>query len=637
VKRANDLSSEPSILTASQWGDLTFMDEQNFAKLRALNDGRVLAIVERYVNLCKPSKVTVITDAEEDIEYVRRLAIQNGEEIPLATEGHTVHFDGLYDQGRDPANTRVLVREGQSMGEGILTGDRETCLAEIFSLLDGAMAGKEMFILFFCLGPIGCKLSIPALQITDSAYVAHSETILYRPGYEEFKRLAGSGRFFHFVHSAGELENGVSKNVDKRRIYIDLEENRVLTVNNQYAGNSVGLKKLGFRLAINEANKADWLAEHMFLMGAIPLSKDRRTYFAGAFPSACGKTSTAMIPGQAIVGDDIIYMWPGEDGQAYAVNIEQGIFGILEDVNPVDDPLIYKALTTPGELIFSNVLVKDGRPYWLGMGIDLPDEGFNYAGHWRRGDRDKNGKAIPPAHKNARYTLRLSALENVDSRLHDPAGIPVSGIIYGGRDSDTNPPVLQSFDWPHGVFVGASLESETTAATVGRQIGVRKHDAMAIMDFLVVPLGTYIANHLRFGERLVRPPKVFAVNYFLREDGVFLNQKVDKKVWLMWMEGRIHDEYGAIKTPIGWLPTYEDVRSLFQQVFAREYRREDYEKQFAIRVTKQLEKLDRIEAIYRKEVGVPEALYEQVERQRERLLAARESHRSDIISPFAFA
>ena len=611
------------------------MNDQNLAKLQALNNAHVLEIVEKYVDLCKPSKVTVITDAEEDIAYARQLALRSKEETPLAIDGHTVHFDGPRDQARDRVNTKILLREGQKISERLNTGDRETCLQEIFSLLDGAMAGKEMLVLFLCLGPVNSRFSIPALQITDSAYVAHSETILYRSGYEEFKRLQGSLEFFHFVHSAGELENGVSKNIDKRRMYIDLEGNRVLSLNNQYAGNSVGLKKLALRLAIQKAHKEGWLTEHMFIVGATPANKDRVTYFTGAFPSACGKTSTTMIPGQTIVGDDIAYIRSDQEGRVRAVNAEQGVFGILEDVNPVDDPLLYEEITTPGEMIFSNILVNDAKAHWLGMGPNLPNEGTNYAGRWRQGDKDEAGDEIKLAHKNARITVRLEEFENVDSKLHDPHGLPISGFIYGGRDSDTNPPVLQAFDWSHGIFLGASLESETTAATIGK-IGVRNHDAMAIMDFLVIPLGTYLENLLRFGESLEEQPKVFRVNYFLKKDGAFLNQKVDKKVWLMWMEGRVHGEYEAILTPAGWIPRFGDLQALFKQVFEREYSKVDYEEQFAVRILGQLEKLDRIETIYRKEADVPEAFYLQIEQQRERLATAREKYGQETINPSAF-
>ncbi|MDD5765777.1 MAG: phosphoenolpyruvate carboxykinase (GTP), partial [Candidatus Marinimicrobia bacterium] len=496
-------------------------------KLLALSNSHVIQIVEEYIALCKPSKVTVITDSPEDIAYIRQLAQNNKEEVKIAMAGHTIHYDGYDDQGRDKEHTRVLLPKGQTLSKRINTIDRVEGLTEIHQLMDGIMKGKEMLVRFFCLGPLASRFSIPALQITDSAYVAHSEDLLYRAGYEEFKRLKGSDRFFHFIHSAGELdERGCTKDISKRRIYIDLEKNRVFTINNQYAGNSVGLKKLALRLAINQANHEDWLSEHMFLMGIHPQGKTRTTYFTGAFPSACGKTSTAMIPGQTIIGDDIVYMKINEEGVCHAVNIESGIFGIIADVNPVDDPLIYKCLTTPRELIFSNILINNRKPYWLGMGCQTPETGSNHSGEWFKGKKDACGKEIPLAHKNARYTMRLSELENIDKNANTKDGVEVSAIIYGGRDSDTNVPVYQSFDWSHGVFVGATLESETTAATLGKE-GQRAHSPMANLDFIVVPLGKYIENHLTFGRRMKKTPLVFSTNYFLKgQAGEYLNDKV---------------------------------------------------------------------------------------------------------------
>ena len=616
--------------------DKNIINEKNLKKLKELNNRYVEEIVEKYAKICKPKKVTMLTDSKEDVNYIRQLALDSIEERKLKTEGHTVHFDGYYDQARDPSNTKILLPKGKKISKYINSIDRDEGLKEIHGLMEGIMEGKEMFVCFFCLGPNNSIFSIPALQLTDSAYVAHSETILYRQGYGEFKKLNGSNKFFHFIHSAGKLdERGNSTNVDKRCIYMDLEDERVFTINNQYAGNSVGLKKLALRLAISKAHKEDWLCEHMLIMAAKPEGKNRATYFTGAFPSACGKTSTAMIPGQAIVGDDIAYIRPGEDGKAYCVNVEQGIFGIIENINPEDDPLIYKALTTPRELIFSNVLVKDSIPYWLGMGKELPKDGINYAGEWKRGNKDKEGNEVISAHKNARYTIRLQELENVDSELNNPNGVPISGIIYGGRDSDTNPPVLQSLSWPHGVYIGAALESETTSATLGKT-GVRKHDPMANLDFLVIPLGTYIKNHLKFGEALDKTPKIFATNYFLKENGEFLNRKVDKKIWLMWMEGRVHSEYEAIETPIGFIPKYEDLKQLFRQIFKRDYAKGDYEKQFSIRLAKLLERLDRIEAIYKEEENIPDIFHKHLDQERVRLKEAQEKFGNNIISPFEF-
>jgi phosphoenolpyruvate carboxykinase (GTP) len=610
------------------------MDQVNQEKLEALNNPYIMQRVEEAIVLCQPEKVTVVTDAPEDIKYVRELALKSKEEEKLRLDGHTIHFDGYYDQGRDKDNTRYLVSEKIDWGIDVNSIDKDEGLKEIKSYFKGSMKGKEMLVRFFSLGPTHSIFSIPALQITDSAYVAHSEDLLYRSNYEGFKELKGSNQFFFFLHSAGKLENNVSVDIDKRRVYIDLEGNSVYSVNNQYAGNSIGLKKLAFRLAIRKASEEGWLAEHMFIMG-VHGKEGRTTYFTGAFPSACGKTSTAMLPGQTIVGDDIAYL-KKVNGEAKAANVEKGIFGIIADVNPVDDAVIYQALTTKREIIFSNVLVRDGIPYWMGMGKDIPEEGFNYSGKWYSGKKDANGNVIDPSHKNARYTIRLDELKNIDSEAENPEGVSIDGFVYGGRDSDTTMPIVESLDWNHGVFIGVTVESETTAATLGKQ-GVRKHNPMANLDFISIPFAEYIKNHLSFKKNLTRVPKIFATNYFLKdEQGNFLNAKIDKVVWLVWAEGRVHGEFDAIETPVGKIPFYEDLKSLFLQELDREYTKEDYIKQFSLRIDKYLEKMERMQNIFSNITMTDTEFIKELENQIERLEKAREGLGKAIVSPLEF-
>jgi phosphoenolpyruvate carboxykinase (GTP) len=543
-----------------------------------------------------------------------------------------------HDQARDKANTQVLVPKGEEDSyPWINTMERERGLKEILGIMDGCMEGHECIIRFFCLGPKNSEFSILALQLTDSFYVGHSEDLLYRAGYEEFKKLNGSGDFFYFIHSSGDLigDPPVTKSLDKRRIYIDLKEGSVLSVNNQYAGNSLGLKKLALRLAIYKANNEDWLAEHYFIMGIHPKGKNRVSYFCGAFPSACGKTSTAMLPGQTIVGDDIAYLRVCQDGYTHAVNIERGIFGIIKDVNDKDDPLIFNALTTPRETIFSNVLIKEGIPYWIGDGRSPPDEGLNFSGNWNKGKKDKDGKEIPHAHPNARYTIRIEELDNADPNLHNPEGVPVHGIFYGGRDSDTMPPVVESLDWEHGVFLGASIESETTSATLGAE-GVRTQQPMANLDFMVVPLGKYLENHQNFGNRLDHCPKVFATNYFLKnKEGKYLNGILDKLCWVIWAEGRTNSDFEAIETPIGFLPEFFDLKTLFKQYLDKDYNEQDYIEQFSIKPEKLLQKLDRIEAMYKKEKDVPQFFWNILHNQRTTLINLKNEYGLDEISPLS--
>ncbi len=610
-------------------------DPESYRRLATLRNEKLHAFVDHFAGLCRPDSIFVGDDSPETVEYIRRKAVEKGEEKKLKLPGQTIHFDGPYDQARDKDRTKYLLPPEIKLGSRINFVDEEKGLAEMDGLLEGSMEGREMLLLFFCLGPVSSEFAIPCVQITDSFYVAHSETILYRAGYEYFKSIGNSRDFFRFIHGAGELEYNNSRNVDRRRIYIDVKEEMVLSVNTQYAGNTVGLKKLALRLAIRKAAREDWLAEHMLLMG-VHGPQGRVTYFSGAFPSACGKTSTAMCPGETIVGDDIAYLRE-RDGKCYAANVECGIFGIIKDVSEKDDPVIWEALTTPGEVIFSNVLVtEEGIPYWLGDGREVPAEGVNFVGPWKEGQEDDRGNPIPHSHKNARYTLSISRLKNRDKAADDPRGVKLGGVLFGGRDSDTCVPVERAFDWAHGVLTkGAALESETTAATLGRE-GVRKFNLMSNLDFLAIPLGKYIESYLAFGEKLEKAPVIFSVNYFLRgPDGKYLNAIEDKRVWLKWAELSVNGDVEAITTPTGYIPEYADLKRLFQEVLGKDYSEEDYVAQFTIRVAEGLAKIDRIEKIYREQVDdTPEILFEVFRDQRARLEAAREKY-GDHISPFS--
>jgi phosphoenolpyruvate carboxykinase (GTP) len=608
---------------------------EEMKKLDDLGDERVNEFVASAIELCSPESIFVCTDSAEDLAKVRSMSVEAGEEHKLAVEGHTYHFDGPGDQGRDKANTKYLVPEGMALGRALNSVEREEGLGEVKGYLKGAMAGKTMIVRCLCLAPTGSEFAIPALQVTDSWYVAHSESLLYREGYEELKGRGGTGPLFRFLHTAGAMAGGVSTDVDKRRIYIDIAEDVVYSVNTQYAGNTVGLKKLALRLAIRKAAKEGWLAEHMFVMGSKGPG-GRVTYLLGAFPSACGKTSTAMLPGESIIGDDIAFLRV-KDGKLRAANTERGVFGIIRDVNSAGDPLIWDVLTTPGEVIFSNILVVDGNtPRWLSDGREEPTKGVNFSGEWAPGKKDSGGKEIDCAHRNSRYTIRLQDLANCDPHLDDPEGVPVGGIIYGGRDSDTNVPVTEAFDWAHGVVtMGAALESETTAATLGKA-GVRAQSPMANIDFLAIPLGEYIASHLKVAEGLKPVPKIFASNYFQKDaDGKYLTGMMDKRVWVKWMELRIHGDVGAIETPVGHIPTHDDLARLFREVLDADYSRESYEEQFAIRIPENLAKLDRAEKLYREESTTPPELFEIIAAQRSRLEEARAAH-GERISPSAF-
>ncbi|MDC7230824.1 MAG: phosphoenolpyruvate carboxykinase (GTP) [Sphaerochaetaceae bacterium] len=618
------------------------MSEESFQKLAALKNDKVMDFVGTFAEHCDPKSIYVCDDSEKDTQYVREQALAKGEEHPLANSKQTIHWDGYGDQARDKKNTRFMVyKENMDKMASLNSVEYEEGLSEIMGIAKGIMKGKDAVVLFYSEGPTQSPFTIPCVQFTDSWYVAHSENILYRTAYSHFLNMKDDEKddFFRFIHSAGELdENGCTVNLQNRRIYMDTQNNIVYSMNDQYAGNSVGLKKHSMRLAINKSGQEGWLCEHMFVMAAVDKKKDRKTYFCGAYPSACGKTSTAMIPGEQIVGDDIAY-FRNINGEFRAVNVEFGMFGIIKDVNEQDDPVIFKNLMIDQEVIFSNVLRgKDNKPYWLGMGVDAPEEGRNHFGEWKKGVKDANGNEVGVAHGNARYTMRLDYLDNIDKAGFEAKdGVKVEGVLYGGRDSDITVPVEESPNWKDGILLkAATLESETTSATLGQE-GVRTPSPMANMDFVSYPLGTYTMNNIKFGESVKDVPKVFSNNYFMRdENGKFMTSKLAKKVWLHWAEGRVHGEYEALDTPTGKIPLYEDLKALFKEHLDEDFSKEKYDYLFTFRCTKWVDKLERTKAYYKKmDPNTPQEIFDYWDAAIAKINKAKEQY-GDLILPGAF-
>jgi phosphoenolpyruvate carboxykinase (GTP) len=607
---------------------------ENYSRLIVLDNVKIHEFVADAVELTNPETVFVCTDSEEDVRHVRDMAVKSGEEQPLKTPGHTSHFDGYYDQGRDREVTKYLVPKMQTLSKALNQIEREEGLAEVRGLLKDSMKDRTMILRFLSLGPTGSVFSIPCVQATDSWYVAHSEDLLYRSAYEQFRKIGKDDNVFCFLHSVGEMnEDMISVDVENKRVYMDYTKDTMYSVNTQYGGNTIGLKKLALRLTIRKADQEGWLAEHMFISGVYGPG-GRKTYLAGAFPSACGKTSTAMLPGETIMGDDIAY-FRKINGEFRAANAESGIFGIIQNVNAKDDPAIWDVLNRPGEVIFGNVLVADGKPYWLGMGTETPEKGINFSGAWSKGKKDAEGNEIPLAHKNARYTVALKALANCDPELDNPNGVVLGGLMYGGRDSKASVPVQQGFDWAHGIVLyGASLETETTFAIIGKE-GVMEINLMSIQDFLAIPLGKYIQNNIDFAQGLKNPPLVFGVNYFLRDkEGKFVNGVRDKHVWVKWMELRIHGDVDATVCPTGQIPRYDDLVKLFKQVLGKIYTEEDYIKQFTIRVPENLAKIERVQKYHQQNVpNSPQIVYDTLQATRKRLNETRNKY-GDYISPF---
>ena len=616
----------------------TLLRKEEFEKVSRIDNAQVHQFLYESIKLCQPREVFVCSDTPDEIAYIKNMAIVSGEEsAALLTPGHTFHFDGPKDQARDREVTKFLVPPGDHLSPALRQVEREKGLSEVLSLLKGIMRDRTMIVRFLSLGPVNSEFTIPCMECTDSWYVAHSVDLLYREGYHYFLDPPGDVEVFKTLHSSGRLdENMVSIDADKKRIYIDYVTNTVYSVNTQYAGNSIGFKKLALRLAIRKAHREGWLAEHFMIMG-VHGPGGRKTYFAGGFPSACGKTSTAMLPGETILADDIAYVRE-IDGECRAVNVEKGILGILKNVNPQNDPLIYQVLTSPGEIIFTNVLVKDAKVWWEGMGCELPEEGRNYTGWWYEGKLDEKGERIPPSSRNARYTVSLKALPNCDEALEDPRGVKLSGIMFGGRDYRAYVPVQQAFNWRHGIIAyGAALETETTFALVHKE-GVYEINVMSLQDFVSIPLGDYIRDYIAFEKKLRSVPAIFGMNYFLRDlkTGEYLNGRQDKHVWVKWMERRVHGEVGARKTPTGLIPIYDDLKPLFEEVLGKSYTEQDYRSQFTIRVRENLRKLERVEKFWRTMVDdTPSELFEILHEQKRRLVEAAKRH-GDYIPPDLF-
>ncbi len=584
---------------------MSLLSGKESEKLYSVKSKEAIRFVENAIALCEPSSVFINTGSPQDIQYIREKAITDGEEIRTRKHFQTVHFDSPLDQARDREHTYIA---SSSYVEGVNYMARERALSIVNELFRGSMKGREMLVGFYLLGPKGSALSIPAVQITDSAYVMHSENLLYRAAYDVFTSNENLRPFF-FIHSEGELtENKTSKNIDKRAIIVDTDGEVTYSINTQYAGNTVGLKKLALRLGIARGIREGWLMEHMLLVG-INGPGGRRSYFSAAFPSMSGKTSTAMMEGEALVGDDISIIM-NVSGEARAINVDKGVFGVIDGINSTDDPIIWGVLHSDAEIIFSNVLLTDdGDVRWNGDGLPPPGPGVNYEGRWWPGKLTENGKPAPISNPNARFTVSLDAFPNLDSVYDDPKGVKVSGIVFGARDYDTMPTLLRSSEWDLGVTIyGACLETATTAAVLGAQ--KREFNPMAINDFMSVPIGRYIENYYKFGASLSTKPDVFWVNYFLTDgSGRFLSEKKDKRAWFKWMELSVNGEAVGIQTPIGQIPLYDDLARIFSSL-GKEYKKELYDMQFTLRVSRIIERLERARAYYRNFRSTPERFYE---------------------------
>lgn len=608
------------------------IDETNRAKLAQIKNEEALVKIGAAIALCKPDSVFVNTGSEEDLNWIRQYALQQGEEKPLAKKGHTIHFDLPEDQARLVKQTFYIINEGEemsSLAKSVLRNDARSYVEEYMT---GIMGGKTLIVGFYSRGPVGAEASIPAMEISSSGYVLHSAEILYRNCFADFDSEATrAGLFFTNLHSEGE---NTSENVPKARIFMDRSWQTTFATYCTYAGNTLLLKKGNHRFCVDYATyykKEEQLSEHMFITGMTGPG-GRKTFFAGAAPSGCGKTTTAMV-GSDFIGDDLAQFWIDSEGVLRAINPENGIFGIVEDVNREGDPFLMDCLRGDGtEVIWSNVLINDGVPYWVGNGEECPDNGVNFQGEWTKGKLDNDGKPVPMSHKNSRCTLRASAIANhATETSQDPAGVPVKVVTYSGRDSDTMPPVWVAKSADEGVVIGASIVSKATATEVGAT-GVNRAP-WANAPFIPGALADYMEAQFIFfnsGKFTAEAKPIMAgLNYFLTHENRgstgshLLGEKKDVKVWLGWLELFANGDVEGIETPIGFLPRYEDLKPLFATI-DKEYPKSLYDMQFAIYVDKIVARIDLQTEAYKKEAGVPQTLFDVYTTQKSALLSLKE-------------
>ncbi len=599
---------------------VSLMDEDNVEKLMACSPEVVVPIYNGSTRM-SPASIFINSGSEKDMAYVRERALAAGEEFQLAGKNHTCHFDGPGDQGRDTANTKYLAYPGTEISSLQKKEEHRAGVVEAHNILTDIMQKKEMIISFISRGPIGSPVADPTLQVTDSYYVIHSEFMLYRMMDPETfsKDVADKGYMFINYHSAGKLtENNVSANLAERRIYMDVEKFRSYSSNNQYAGNSIAPKKINHRFAnMNNIRNhfGERLDEHMFIAGFE--MEDEVVYFAGAYPSGCGKTGTAMT-GTHLVGDDLAKLFIDQkSGEVRAVNPEEGMFGIIEGVNREDDPETMTVLAgEENEVIFSNLLVSDGRPYWNGMGEPLPEKGRNFEGEWL------SKSAKPASHKNARFTISLSNLENYDPATENPGGVKLSGLLFGGRDYRTMPTIVMAHDWMSCVVHGAIIRSATTATEIGAD-GSEKRSPFANEAFFPAPLAHYISHYKAFGENpdIAREnlPSGFQVNYWLHKSGRgvlapgepdgLIGEKRDTKVWMRIMALMHQGRVETIWTPIGRIPKYRDLKKLFKEVIDKEYEKEIYTKQFSLYTENLIRRVEMSVNEFAKEKGMADEFF----------------------------
>ena len=535
--------------------------------------------VDEMVALTKPDKVVWIDGSKKQLDELTdevcalpegnrdKMYRLNPEKLP----GCLYHRTLPNDVARVEDRTFICTPTREEAGPTNNWCDPKEMYAKLTKLYDGVMKGRTMYVIPYSMGPIGSPLAKVGVELTDSIYVVLNMNIMTRMGAQAFENLGDtSNDFVRGLHSKADVDP------ENRYIVQFPQDNTIWSINSAYGGNVLlGKKCFALRIASYQGKNEGWMAEHMLILGVKKPDGDMK-YITAAFPSACGKTNLAMLIPPAVykdkgyqvftVGDDIAWMKPGEDGRLYAINPENGFFGVAPGTNAKSN---FNALaSTQKNTIFTNVALNnaDNTVWWEGLDKNPPEDATEWKGAKVNGKEytaviAADGKPQKLAHPNSRFTAPAVNCPCVSPEFNNPKGVPVSAIIFGGRRASTTPLVYQSFDWVHGTYIGSAVSSETTAAATGA-VGVLRHDPMAMKPFIGYNVGDYWAHWLEMGEKLGdKAPKIFNVNWFKQdENGNFMwpgfgdNMRV-----LDWIIKRCEGKIDAVETPIGYLPKKGDI------------------------------------------------------------------------------
>ncbi len=516
--------------------------------------------VEEQAKLCRPDRIVWIDGSEEQLASIRAEGFATGELIRLNEEllpGCVYHRSALNDVARVEARTFICCEKQEDAGPTNNWMDPREMKALLRGIYDGCMRGRTMYVIPYAMGIVGSPFAKYGVELTDSIYVVVSMAIMTRVGTNVYDAIAGDD-YIKGLHAKADLDE------TKRYIVHFPQENTIMSVNSGYGGNVLlGKKCFALRIASCLGRDEGWLAEHMLILGVENPQGEVR-YVCGAFPSACGKTNLAMLIPPAVyrekgwkcwcVGDDIAWLRPGPDGRLWAVNPENGFFGVAPGTSEKTNP---NALhSTMKNSIFTNVVLKpDGTVWWEGLDKNPPHGALNWKGEpWD----PESGE--PGAHPNSRFTAPAKNCPCISSEFDNPAGVPISAIVFGGRRAKTAPLVYQSRDWAHGVFVGSIMASEKTAAAEGK-VGETRRDPMAMLPFCGYHMADYWQHWLDMEEKITNPPVICNVNWFRTDDaGRFIWPGFGDNLRVIeWVLKRAFGEADAVETPIGFVPRPGDI------------------------------------------------------------------------------